>query len=85
MLIKLSAEITTPAEARTLGTVGLGVRSSVVNTCLTDNTSINEAAFKILDHWFQNQEDPVKAYQKLCAVLRDKLGKAALTRYLTDD
>ena len=83
MLTNLSHQITSKQEVRMLGTTGLGVPGNVIDTSLENERDINEAAFRVLKRWYDNQEDNVNAYEQLCAILK-KIGKCSYINYLTE-
>ena len=80
----LSRQITTQQELRNLATLGLRVKSNVIDTKLTNERDINEVALKVIEQWAVNKQDKRAAYAELCEILI-KIKRSAYINVLVDD
>ena len=68
-LLDLSKRLTDKLMVRLLGNK-LGLPSHDVSRCLTDNSqNIGEAAYNVLQIWFQKQDSRSSAWEELCKAL----------------
>ena len=70
MMWVLAKQISTPADLRTLGILGLGVSDPTIGKNLQNTDDINEAAYQVLRTWRLNQDNWKVAYTNLCDALR---------------
>ena len=84
MKFNLSKQITTQQELRNLATLGLGVKTYVIDTNLTNERDINEAALKVIYQWTTSKEDSRAAYTELCVILK-RIKWSAYINVLKDD
>ena len=72
MVLKLAKEFTTKREVMTLAVTGLGIKSSKVRRCLTNNKDdITMAMHDVLSEWNSSQGNKRSAYKELCKALDD--------------
>ena len=72
MVLKLSKEFTTKREVMTLAVTGLGITSSYVRSCLTNNKDdISVAMHDVLSEWNSSYGNKKNAYTALCKALDD--------------
>ena len=70
-LVLLSQKITSGEQLRLLGINTLGLKSAVVETALYDHrTSIQEATYKVVSTWRNQQENSSEAFSKLITSLQ---------------
>ena len=84
MKLNLSRQITTQQELRSLATLGLRVKSYVVDSNLTNERDINDAALKVISQWATSKEDNRAAYTELCEILKS-IKRSAYINVLKDD
>ena len=72
MMWKLSKQINSDGDLRTLAMEGLGLEDPTVNKNLQNKRDINEAAYQVLREWRTSQENDRIAYQNLCEALKDE-------------
>ena len=84
MKLNLSKQIATQQELRNLATLGLGMKSYVIDTNLTNERDINEAAYKVISQWDESKEDKRAAYTELCDILK-RIKRSAYINVLKDD
>ena len=84
MKLNLARQITTQQELRNLATLGLRVKSNVIDTKLTNERDINEAALKVIQQWASSKEDKRAAYVELCEILV-KIRRSAYINVLKDE
>ena len=70
-LLKLSHSITTPTELRRLGIEGLKLKSSTIQSALTNNPGdIHEAALRVLSTWRAQYRYQSEAFREIIAALK---------------
>ena len=70
MVLNLAKEFTTKREVMTLAVTGLGMKSTKVLTCLTNNKDdISMAMLAVLTKWNNSHLDKKTAYKELCKAL----------------
>ena len=84
MKLNLARQITTQQELRNLATLGLRVKSNVIDTKLTNERDINEAALKVIQQWASSKEDKGAAFVELCEILV-KIRRSAYINVLKDE
>ena len=83
MVLKLAEEFTTKREVMTLAVTGLGIKTSKVRRCLTNNKEdISMAMHGVLREWNISQEDKRSAYKTLCKALDDVNMRALINEAL---
>ena len=71
MLFSLSRKMTDKDKVRRLGTIGLEVAESYIDSQLyNERYDIKEAALQILKEWRSNQVDSKVAHTQLCVALK---------------
>ena len=65
----LSKRITDHEQLRTLAIEGLTLPATKVQTCLTDEEKIGDAAHKVLTGWLVSKPDRKIAYDEMCRAL----------------
>ena len=71
-ILKLSEIITTGADLRKLGLLGLKLDGHIVQKHLTNNKQdITSAAFELVIEWRKNQSHNSAAYKNICYALID--------------
>ena len=84
MALKLAEEFTTKREVMTLAVTGLGIKTSKVTRCLTNNSDdISMAMYDVLSEWNKAQMDKRTAYKELCKAL-ENINKSALINEALD-
>ena len=75
MVLNLATKITTKREVMTLAVTGLGMKSTEVRSCLTNNSDITMAMHDVLIEWNSSYQNKKTAYKVLCKALDDvKMG-----------
>ena len=69
-LVVLSNLITNEAELRTLGTIGLKLPLTTIQSAVNDSRRIANAGITVLLEWQRQYEDPVVAFNDLITALR---------------
>ena len=70
-LLMLSRKITKVSDLRYIGLKGLKLKGNTIDTILNNNEKdTGEAAYKILQEWYQHQKNKHKAYTKLLKALQ---------------
>ena len=84
MKLNLARQITTQQELRNLAMLGLRVKSNVIDTKLTNERDIKEAALKVIQQWATSKEHKRAAYVELCEILI-KIRRSAYMNVLKDE
>ena len=83
MVLNLAKKITTKREVMTLAVTGLGIKSTEVRRCLTNNRDdISMAMHDVLSEWNSSYQNKKTAYKALCKALDDVNMGALITEAL---